>query len=203
MHLKAKSIIYKDELDLKWHPLAEKLNQLINNVYMEKGQVNYIKKIDELTQGLIDIPLNIISVINIDKSTYQVIGGCFSPFFKINNMTADNTILLSYSTTKSYEAKGKTDDFIARIKQQIKAKFEKDIIEFIFMDFIRTISLTSLKKPGAMDIPLREITKQFGSKIWIDIFGNDENEIHQTNLAEIIGIKRDTISKQTRSVTSK
>lgn len=77
------------------------------------------------------LPINNISMISQGSGTnaYRIIGGCFNPIFDINNMNTENTLFHSYSQSK----------------KSSKAEFEQDIIDFIYMDFIRSISILSLK----------------------------------------------------------
>ena len=75
----------------------------------------------------------------------------------------------------------------------------QDIIDFIYMDFIRAMSVLSLSKPGTMYKELGLLTKQasFKTDIWIEVF--ERNSILLKDFALLIDKPRDTLIKQSRS----
>ena len=135
------------------------------------------------------LPINNISMISQGSGTnaYRIIGGCFNPIFDINNMNTENTLFHSYSQSK----------------KSSKAEFEQDIIDFIYMDFIRSISILSLKKPGAMEPQLRVLSKEYKSDIWNALLDSNKSYLRQIDFANLLDTERDTISKQCKSTVNK
>ena len=71
------------------------------------------------------------------------------------------------------------------------------------MDFIRSISILSLKKPATMDLKLRELSKEYKSDIWSMLFVSGKSYLRQIDFANLLDIERDTISKQCKSTVNK
>ena len=82
---------------------------------------------------------------------------------------------------------------------RICTNFEQLIIDFIYMDFIRATSLLSLKKPGLMANFLRQISQEYHSRIWRDIFGNKHSYFQLTNLVLLTNTARSAINQQKSS----
>ena len=135
------------------------------------------------------LPINYISMISQGSGTnaYPIIGGCFNPIFDINNINTENTLFHSYSQSK----------------KSSKAEFEQDIIDFIYMDFIRSISILSLKKPGAMEPQLRVLSKEYKSDIWNALLDSNKSYLRQMDFANLLDTERDTISKQCKPSVNK
>ena len=99
MDLTVKSIAMQQKYELQLHPLAKKLYDTFIQAYTDNEQIKYLTQIDELTTGISNFPLHQVSVINVGINEYQIIGGCFSPLFNINNLSRNNTLLLSYTSS--------------------------------------------------------------------------------------------------------
>ena len=61
------------------------------------------------------------------------------------------------------------------------------------MDFIRSISLISLKMPGSIESALRKITQDYNSNIWNEVFDNRRNYLRQADYSELLDMDRNTI----------
>lgn len=184
MSLASKTITPNSKTVLRFHPLAKNLYTLINKAYVFGGQHEFLSDMSARLQTQRELPINNISIVSQGSGTnaYRIIGGCFNPIFNINNINADNTLFHSYSQSKKSN----------------RATFEQDIINFIYLDFIRSISILSLKKPGAMELNLRALSKKYKSNIWSTLFDGDKSYLRQTDFANLLGIERDTISKQSK-----
>ena len=84
-----------------------------------------------------------------------------------------------------------------------KGEFEQEIIDFIYMDFIRSISILSLKKPGAMEPQLRVLSKEYKSDIWNALLDSNKSYLRQIDFANLLDTERDTISKQCKPSVNK
>ena len=185
MNLASKTIVPNSKTIIKLHPLAKQLNKLIVEAYVLGDQQDFLASIMSTFNCEEGIPIHNISLISQGSGTneYQIIGGCFNLIFDIHNINSynfDNTLFHSYSQSK----------------RNSKAEFEQDVIAFIYLDFIRAISLLSLKKPGFMEPELRKLTKKYKSEIWNKLFKGNKNYLRQIDYASLLDIKRDTISKQ-------
>lgn len=199
MDLKVRSIAIQQKYKLQFHPLTKKLYDTFIKAYVNNKQVEYLTQIDELTTGISNFPLHQISVINIGINEYQIIGGCFSPLFNINNLNRNNTLLLSYTSSIKAEKSAKIKAERKRLNSDAQPNFEQLIIDFIYMDFIRAASLLSLKKPGLMTNFLRQISQEYHSRIWRDIFGNKHSYFQLTNLVLLTNTARSAINQQKSS----
>ena len=199
MDLTVKSIAMQQKYELQLHPLAKKLYDTFIQAYTDNEQIKYLTQIDELTTGISNFPLHQVSVINVGINEYQIIGGCFSPLFNINNLSRNNTLLLSYTSSIKAEKKAKVKAERKRLNSDAQPNFEQLIIDFIYMDFIRATSLLSLKKPGLMANYLRQISQEYNSRIWRDIFGNKHSYFQLTNLVLLTNTARSAINQQKSS----
>ena len=107
MDLTVKSIAMQQKYELQLHPLAKKLYDTFIQAYTDNEQIKYLTQIDELTTGISNFPLHQVSVINVGINEYQIIGGCFSPLFNINNLNRNNTLLLTYTSSIKAEKSAK------------------------------------------------------------------------------------------------
>tara|TARA_B100001179_G_C18603412_1_gene412108 strand:- start:4666 stop:5220 length:555 start_codon:yes stop_codon:yes gene_type:complete len=182
MNLASKTIIPNSKTIMKLHPLAKQLNKLIVEAYVLGEQQDFLASMMSMFNCEKDIPMHNISLISQGSGTneYQIIGGCFNLIFDIHNINSENSLFHSYR----------------QLKRGSKAEFEQDIIAFIYLDFIRAISLLSLKKPGFMEPELRKLTKKYKSEVWSKLFKENNNYLRQIDYARLLDIKRDTISKQ-------
>lgn len=196
MDLTVKSIAMQQKYELQLHPLAKKLYDTFIQAYTDNEQIKYLTQIDELTTGISNFPLHQVSVINVGINEYQIIGGCFSPLFNINNLSRNNTLLLSYTSSIKAEKKAKVKAERKRLNSDAQPNFEQLIIDFIYMDFIRATSLLSLKKPGLMANYLRQISQEYHSRIWRDLFSNRHNYFQLTNLVLLTDTARSAINQQ-------
>ena len=189
MNLASKTIIANSKTQFSFHSLAKKLYKIINEAYFFGGQQDFLADMNAKPQPNRGLPINNISMISQGSGTnaYRIIGGCFNPLFDINNISADNTLFHSYSQPK----------------KSSRAEFEQDIVDFIYLDFIRSISILSLKKPGAMEPQLRALSKEYESKIWGALFDGYKSYLRQIDFANLLDMERDTISKQCRPSTIK
>ena len=199
MDLTVKSITMQQKYELQFHPLVEKLYETFIQAYVDNKQVNYLTQIDELATGISNFPLHQVSVINVNTNKYQIIGGCFSPLFNINNLKHNNTLLLSYTSSIKTEKRAKIKAERKRLNSDAQPDFEQLIIDFIYMDFIRATSLLSLKRPGSMIDCLRQISQEHHSNIWRDIFSNRHNHFQQTNLVLLTDTARSAINQHKSS----
>lgn len=193
MKLSAKTITgININTKFKFHPLAKKLYNLINEAYLLGGQAEYLKEINDLFICYESLPIHQIAIISSGTNEYQIIGGCFTPFFNIKELNNDNSIFLSYKSSKK--------DVKPEHQKHVAEEFKQDVIDFIYMDFIRAISLTSLAKPGAMYPKLRQVTQEFDSQVWQGIFGegsrSSKDYLRQTDFAKLLDKSRFTIGKQ-------
>ncbi|MFZ2843120.1 hypothetical protein [Psychrobacter sp.] len=82
-------------------------------------------------------------------------------------------------------------------------EFDQDIIDFIFMDFIRSISILSLAKPGLMYKSLKIITQEYRSPIWSEVFNreakNPKDYILLNNVADLLNTTRGALNNQAKS----
>lgn len=199
MDLTVKSIAMQQKYELQLHPLAKKLYDTFIQAYTDNEQIKYLTQIDELTTGISNFPLHQVSVINVGINEYQIIGGCFSPLFNINNLSRNNTLLLSYTSSIKAEKKAKVKAERKRLNSDAQPNFEQLIIDFIYMDFIRATSLLSLKKPGLMANYLRQISQEYHSRIWRDFFSNRHNYFQLTNLVLLTDTARSAINQHKSS----
>ncbi|WP_040642186.1 hypothetical protein [Psychrobacter aquaticus] len=185
MNLASKTVTPNSKTVISLHPLAKKLYKLITEAYLLGNQQNFLSDMTAKLEYHRGMPINNISMISQGSgtNTYRIIGGCFNPLFDINNMSADNTLFQSYSQSK----------------KSSKAEFEQDIVDFIYLDFMRSISILSLKKPGAMEPQLRMLSKEYKSRIWSALFDGDKGYLRQIDFASLLDMERDTISKQCKS----
>lgn len=182
MNLASKTIIPNSKTQFSFHTLAKKLYKILNEAYLFGGQQDFLNDMIARPQTHRGLQINNISMISQGSGTnaYRIIGGCFNPIFDINNMNTENTLFHSYSQSK----------------KSSKAEFEQDIIDFIYMDFIRSISILSLKKPGAMEPQLRVLSKEYKSDIWNALLDSNKSYLRQIDFANLLDTERDTISKQ-------
>lgn len=199
MRLSAKTIKLNSKTNIRFHPLTEKLHKILMNAYMASDKQHYLKEINKYFGSRTDIPVHIIAVIPTENNSYEVIGGCFSPIFDINDISNENSIISSYTSSTSLDKKNKTDEQYRRVAKKQDKEFKQDIIDFIYMDFIRAMSVLSLSKPGTMYKELGLLTKQasFKTDIWIEVF--ERNSILLKDFALLIDKPRDTLIKQSRS----
>lgn len=189
MNLASKTITPNSKTEINLHPLAKKLYKLITEAYLHGNQQGFLTDVSAKLQHHKSMPINNISMISQGSGTniYLIIGGCFSLIFDISNMNANNTLSHSYS----------------QIKKGSKAEFDQAIIDFIYLDFIRSISILSLKKPGVMEPKLRALSKKYESDIWGELLNNGKNYLRQVDFASLLDTERDTISKQCKATVSK
>lgn len=189
MHFSSKTIALNSKTVISLHPLAKKLYKLITEAYLLGNQQSFLFDMTAKLEYHRGVPINNISMISQGSgtNTYRIIGGCFNPLFDINNMNADNTLFHSYSQSK----------------KSSKAEFEQAIIDFIYLDFIRSISILSLKKPGVMEPKLRTLSKEYKSDIWVELFDGGKNYLRQVDFANLLDTERDTISKQCKITMNK
>ena len=189
MNLASKTIIANSKTQFSFHSLAKKLYKIINEAYFFGGQQDFLADMNAKPQPNRGLPINNISMISQGSATnaYRIIGGCFNPLFDINNISADNTLFHSYSQSK----------------KSSRAEFEQDIVDFIYLDFIRSISILSLKKPGAMEPQLRVLSKEYKSDIWNALLDSNKSYLRQIDFANLLDTERDTISKQCKPSTIK
>lgn len=189
MNLTSKTVTPNSKTVISLHPLAKKLYKLITEAYLLGNQQNFLSDMTTKLEHHRGMPINNISMISQGSgtNTYRIIGGCFNPLFDTNNISADNTLFHSYSQSK----------------KSSKTEFEQDIIDFIYLDFIRSISFLSLKKPGAMEPQLRELSKAYKSNIWSALFIGNKSYLRQIDFANLLDMERDTISKQCKPSISK
>ena len=189
MNLASKTIIPNSKTVIKFHPLAQSLYTLINESYLLGDQQDFLADMTVRPQPHRGLPINNISMISQGSGTnaYRIIGGCFNPIFDINNINTENTLFHSYSHSK----------------KSSKGEFEQEIIDFIYMDFIRSISILSLKKPGAMEPQLRVLSKEYKSDIWNALLDSKKSYLRQIDFANFLDTERDTISKQCKSTVNK
>ena len=189
MNLASKTIIPNSKTVIKFHPLAQSLYTLINEAYLLGDQQDFLADMTVRPQPHRGLPINNISMVSQGSGTnaYRIIGGCFNPIFDINNINTENTLFHSYSHSK----------------KSSKGEFEQEIIDFIYMDFIRYISILSLKKPATMDLKLRELSKEYKSDIWSMLFVSGKSYLRQIDFANLLDIERDTINKQCKSTVNK
>ncbi|KRG34091.1 MULTISPECIES: hypothetical protein [unclassified Psychrobacter] len=198
MKISAKTIKLNSKSKIRFHPLAKKLYEILMNAYIASNKEEYLKDINNYFGNRNNIPLHIISMIPRETNSYEIIGGCFSPIFDIKDIVNENSIISSYVSSTSLDRKNKTDEQFKRISKKRDKEFKQDIIDFIYMDFIRTVSILSLSKPGAMYKELGLLTKQasFETDIWNDVF--ESNSILLKDFALLIDRPRDTLIKQSR-----
>lgn len=189
MNLASKTIIPNSKTQFSFHALAKNLYKIINEAYLFGDQQDFLADMTVRPQPHRGLPINYISMISQGSGTnaYRIIGGCFNPIFDINNMNTENTLFHSYSQSK----------------KSSKAEFEQDIIDFIYMDFIRSISILSLKKPGAMEPQLRVLSKEYKSDIWNALLDSNKSYLRQIDFANLLDTERDTISKQCKPSVNK
>lgn len=182
MNLASKTIIPNSKTQFSFHTLAKNLYKIINEAYLFGDQQDFLADMTVRPQPHRGLPINNISMISQGSGTnaYLIIGGCFNPIFDINNINTENTLCHSYSHSK----------------KSSKGEFEQEIIDFIYMDFIRSISILSLKKPGAMEPQLRVLSKEYKSDIWNALLDSNKSYLRQIDFANLLDTERDTISKQ-------
>lgn len=189
MNLASKTIITNSKTQFSFHSLAKNLYKIINEAYLFGDQQNFLADMTLRPLPHRGLPINNISMISQGSGTnaYRIIGGCFNPIFDINNINTENTLFHSYSHSK----------------KSSKGEFEQEIIDFIYMDFIRSISILSLKKPGAMEPQLRVLSKEYKSDIWNALLDSNKSYLRQIDFANFLDTERDTISKQCKSTVNK
>lgn len=200
MKLSAKTINLNSSSTVKFHPLASRLYEVMIEAYISSDKSTYLKNVHNYFGDIAEMPIHNISVIFKDGS-YEIIGGCFSPIFDLNDISNKNTVILSYSTSQGYDTKNKTNEQIKVVKKRIQDKFDQDVIDFIYMDYIRAISILSLSKPGLMYSEIRELlhTKsEYSSAVWNEIFGNEGkspiNYLRKKDFSMLIGKTRFTVN---------
>ena len=189
MNLASKTIIPNSKTQFSFHSLAKNLYKIINEAYLFGDQQNFLADMTLRPLPHRGLPINNISMISQGSGTnaYRIIGGCFNPIFDINNINTENTLFHSYSHSK----------------KSSKGEFEQEIIDFIYMDFIRSISILSLKKPGAMEPQLRVLSKEYKSDIWNALLDSNKSYLRQIDFANLLDTERDTISKQCKPSVNK
>ena len=204
MKLSAKTISLNSNSTIKLHPLAKRLYQVLMEAYISSNKSTYLKNISNYFGNRVEIPIHNISVIFKD-GLYEIIGGCFSPIFDLNDISNENTVILSYTTSQGHDTKNKTDEQINRVKKRIQDKFDQDVIDFIYMDYIRAISILSLSKPGLMYSEIRELShtkSEYSSAVWNEIFGNEDelpiNYLSQKDFSMLIDKTRGTINNHNK-----
>ena len=206
MKLSAKTISLNSNSTVKLHPLARRLHQVLIKAYISSDKGTYLKNVHNYFGDIVEIPIHNISVIFKDGS-YEIIGGCFSPIFDLNDISNENTVILSYTTSQGHDTKNKTDEQVKRVKKRIQDKFDQDVIDFIYMDYIRAISILSLSKPGIMYPELKQLTQEYDSNVWSKIFGDESQSAKNTFLlkhcAELLDKTRDTLIKQAKLLSDK
>ena len=185
MNLSAKTIRFKNITKIDLHPLAKKLYELIIEAYVTGGQEEYLKLISDRFDCYPSLPIHNVSLISKGANKYLLIGGCFSPLFNLRELNESNTLFLSYKTSK--------DNTNPEHKKRIEKDFNQDVVDFIFMDFIRSMSLISLKRPGSIESALRKITQDYNSSIWNEVFDNRRNYLRQADYSELLDMDRNTI----------
>lgn len=196
MHLTADCLKVQSSKKLKFHPLAKKLYQAIMAA-IDKSSKSYLETVDNFLTTAHDYPFNIIYVIYNDN-VYEIVGGCFSPLFNIANVSPNNTLMFRLKTSRSYETKNKSDEYIRKEKAKIEKEFKQDIINLIYLDYLKSISILALKKPGAMDESLRTITKEYKSDIWSEMFNEKCKYLRQVDLAKLLDVDIDTIRNHSK-----
>lgn len=195
MNLSAKSININSSTDIRLHPLAKKLAKLLNYAYSTGGQEDYLKSMNAKFNSYKSLPINNVSVISSQLNSYEVIAGCFVPFFNLNALNNDNTIFIQYKSSKK--------NVQPEHRKQMSKEFDQDIIDFIFMDFIRSISILSLAKPGLMYKSLKIITQEYRSPIWSEVFNgeakNPKDYILLNNVADLLNTTRGALNNQAKS----
>lgn len=193
MKLSAKTISINENTELKFHPLTKKLYKILMQAYVAGGQKDYLISITQKFECYSSLLVHQIAMISSGNSKYQIIGGCFTPFFDIKNLNNNNAIFLNYCSTRNVKSE---------YKARAQKEFEQDIINFVYFDFIRAISILSLAKPGVMYPELREVTQEFESNIWDELFSKEKNSTHnyllQKDFASLIGLTRDAVGKQAK-----
>ena len=78
-------------------------------------------------------------------------------------------------------------------------------VHFIYMDYIRAISILSLSKPGLMYSEIRELShtkSEYSSAVWNEIFGNEDelpiNYLSQKDFSMLIGKTRFTVNNHNK-----
>lgn len=199
MKLSAKTVKLNSKTDIRFHPLTKKLYEILMKAYIVSDKEQYLKKIDSYFGSRTDIPVHIIAAISTENNSYEIIGGCFSPIFDIKDISNENSIISSYTSSTSLDKKNKTDEQYRRVVKKRDKEFKQDIIDFIYMDFIRAMSVLSLSKPGTMYKELSLLTKQasFKTNIWNEVF--ESNSLSLKDLALLVDKSRDALIKQSRS----
>lgn len=194
MRLEAKTISINDSTTIRLHPLAAKLYKLMISAYMSGGQEAYIKRLTDQFNCYQSLPIHSVSLISEDINKYLLIGGCFSPIFNLKDLNNGNTIFLSYKSSKH--------NFKPEHKSEVTKEFDQDVIDYIFMDFIRSMSLLSLSKPGIMCSDLKIITQNYKSPIWNEIFKKEAKSSNQfmtlNNIADLLDTTRATLNNHAK-----
>lgn len=196
MKLSAKTVKLNSKTDIRFHPLTKKLYKILMNAYIASDKEQYIKKINSCFGSRTDIPVHIIAAISTENNSYEIIGGCFSPIFYIEDISNENSIISSYTSSTSLDKKNKTEEQYRRVVKKRDKEFKQDVIDFIYMDFIRAMSVLSLSKPGTMYKELGILTKQanFKTDIWNEVF--EINSFSLKDLALLVDKSRDALIKQ-------
>lgn len=124
MNLSAKTIRINDNTDIKLHPLSAKLYKLIMRVYIVGGQEEYIKFMTDQFNCYRSLPIHNVSLVSKEANEYLLIGGCFSPVFNLKDLHNDNTIFLSYKTSKKM------------ISLSIKSRLTRNLIRMLLTLFL-------------------------------------------------------------------
>ena len=194
MNLSVNSISINSSTKISLHPLAEQLTKLIARAYLIGRQEPYLKSMNAKFSCHNSLPIHNVSLISKKSNEYLLIGGCFSPVFDLKDLNNDNTIFLTYKTSKK--------KFKPEYKNQVEEEFSQDVIDCIYMDFIRVISILSLAKPGLMYQSLKTITQEYDSQIWGEIFNseakNPKNYILLNNVADLLDMTRGALNNQAK-----
>lgn len=192
MNLSAKTIGFKNITKIDLHPLAKRLYKLMVEAYVAGGQEDYLKLIGDRFDCYTSLPIHNVSLVSKGANKYLLIGGCFSPIFNLKELSESNTLFISYKTSKK--------DIKPEHKKNVEKEFDQDVIDFIFMDFIRAMSLTSLKRPGIIEPALRKITQDYSSNIWNEVFDSSRSYLRQADYAELLDLDRNTIANHNKSL---
>lgn len=190
MNLSAKSISINNSTKISLHPLAKKLSKLITSAYIVGKQEAYLESLNTKFSCYNSLPINHVSVISSHSNSYEAIGGCFVPFFNLKSLNKDNALFIQYKSSKK--------DVKPEHKKRYEQEFEQDVVDFIYMDFIRTISVLSLLKPGSMYPELKKLTqddRKYRSSIWKEVFESKEY-LRQEDFALLLDVKSETIRRQ-------
>lgn len=194
MRLEARTTSINDKTEIKLHPLAAKLYKLMMSAYILGGQEAYIKRITGQFNCYKSLPIHNVSMISKDPNKYLLIGGCFSPVFNLKDLNNSNTIFLSYRTS--------IHGFKPEHKNEVGKEFDQDVVDLIFMDFIRSMSILSLSKPGIVYPDIKKITQDYKSQIWSEIFKKESKSSNEfitlNNIADLLDTTRATLTNHAK-----